>query len=169
MREQPFCVVLLDEIEKAHPDVYDALLSALGEGRLTDARGRTADFRNAILIMTSNLGASRRGSSVVGFTGDGDAGEEETGLRRHFADQAERFFRPEFFNRIDRLITFDALDRETIRWIARRHLGRLLMREGIARRRLLVEIDDGVVDHLAQIGFHPRYGARPLLRAIERP
>ena len=118
--------------------------------------------------MTSNLGASRRESSVVGFTGDGDADDEEVRLRRHFAEQAEKFFRPEFFNRIDRLITFDALDRDTIRSIARRHLGRLLMREGIARRRLLVEIDDAVVDHLAQIGFHPRYGARPLLRAIEQ-
>ena len=145
MREQPFCVVLLDEIEKAHPDVFDALLSALGEGRLTDANGRTADFRNAIVVMTSNLGAGQRDSSALGFSAS-DAAVESERLRRHFVEQAEKFFRPEFFNRIDRVLAFRSLDPEIVRRIARRELGRLLMREGITRRRLLVEIDDAVVD-----------------------
>jgi ATP-dependent Clp protease ATP-binding subunit ClpC len=167
VREQPFCVVLLDEIEKAHPDVFDALLSALGEGRLTDANGRTADFRNAIVVMTSNLGATQRESSALGF-GSSDTAAESERLRRHFVEQAERFFRPEFFNRIDRVLPFGALEPEVVRRIARRELGRLLMREGITRRRLLVEIDDAVVENLAERGFHPRYGARPLQREIER-
>jgi ATP-dependent Clp protease ATP-binding subunit ClpC len=167
VREQPFCVILLDEIEKAHPDVFDVLLSALGEARLTDATGRLADLRNAIVIMTSNLGVQRSGAAGVGFV-DAPAGEERAALRRHYVEQAERFFRPEFFNRIDRVLAFDALDEATILRIARREVGRLVMREGITRRRLLVEIDDAVVERLAAKGFHPRYGARPLHREIER-
>ena len=166
VRAQPFCVVLLDEIEKAHWAVFDALLGALGEGRLTDASGRTADFRNAIVIMTSNLGATKSRSSALGFApGGSDEGER---LTRHYEDEAEKFFRPEFFNRIDRIVVFQPLAEETIRQIARREVGRLLLREGIVRRRLLVEVDDPVVDHLAAAGFHPQYGARPLHRAIEQ-
>jgi ATP-dependent Clp protease ATP-binding subunit ClpC len=167
VREQPFCVVLLDEIEKAHRDVFDVLLSALGEGRLTDSSGRTADLRNAIVVMTSNLGAARHEVTGVGFA-DVPAGSERERRQRHFVEQAERFFRPEFVNRIDRILAFEPLDRETIRRIARRELGRLLMREGITRRRLLVEIDDAVVERLADVGFNPQYGARPLHREIER-
>jgi ATP-dependent Clp protease ATP-binding subunit ClpC len=166
VREQPFCVVLLDEIEKAHPPVFDVLLSALGEGRLTDANGRTADFRNAIVVMTSNLGSRRAQSSAIGF-GNHGVNEIER-LRRHYVDQAERFFRPEFFNRIDRIVVFDPLDEGTVRQIARREVGRLLFREGIARRRLLVEIDEPALDALARRGFDPEYGARPLQREIER-
>jgi ATP-dependent Clp protease ATP-binding subunit ClpC len=168
VREQPFCVLLLDEIEKAHADVYDVLLSVLGEGRLTDANGRTADFRNAIIVMTSNLGSDRAGSHAVGFGGGGAGPDEAERLRQHFVDQAERFFRPEFFNRIDRVVTFHPLSPETVRTIARRDVGRLLLREGVARRRLLVEIDDDVIAQLAESGFHPKYGARPLQREIER-
>lgn len=166
VREQPFCVVLLDEVEKAHPTVFDVLLPALGEGRLTDAAGRTADLRNAIVIMTSNLGASRSGSGALGFADT--ANDEVDRQRSHFVTEAERFFRPEFFNRIDRVLAFAPLDQGTIARIARRELGRLLLREGITRRQLLVEIDDEVVSHLAAAGFHPRYGARPLHREIER-
>lgn len=167
VREQPFCVVLLDELEKADGRVFDVLLPALGEGRLTDASGRTADLRNAIVIMTSNLGAERQDSGGIGFA-QADSEAMTKRRRAHFASEAETFFRPEFFNRIDRLLTFDPLDRETITRIARRELGRLLLREGITRRQLLVEIGPGVVDELAVAGFHPRYGARPLHREIER-
>ena len=166
VREQPFCVVLFDEIEKAHPAVFDALLSALGEGRLTDATGRTADFRNAILIMTSNLGSARRQSQAVGFRTGAD--DEKKRLREHYREQAERFFRPEFVNRIDRIVAFDALDQTVVRRIARREVGRLLLREGLVRRRLLVEVDDAAVTRLAEEGFDPLYGARPLQRQIER-
>jgi hypothetical protein len=164
VRAQPFSVVLLDELEKAHWSVFDALLAALGEGRLTDGSGRTADFRNAIVIMTSNLGARRGGQPALGF-GPGDGPDA---LDRHYAEQAEKFFRPEFFNRIDRIVVFHPLGEETVRRIARRELDALLVREGIARRGLLVEVDDAVVDAIAADGFHPRYGARPLQRQIER-
>jgi protein subunit release factor A len=167
IREQPFCVVLLDEIEKAHWSVYDALLPAIGEGRLTDAAGRTADFRNAIVIMTSNLGAKRQDSVNLGFQPGHDHGAEAGRRRKHYAGQAEQFFRPEFFNRLDRIVTFHPLEPETVRRIARREVGHLLLREGIARRQLLVEIDAAVIDLLARGGFNSAYGARPLQREIE--
>jgi len=170
VREQPFCVVLFDELEKAHREVFDALLGVLGEGRLTDASGRTADFRNAIIIMTSNLGASRREMHDIGFgaTGrDAQAASDER-LRVHFTKQAEQFFRPEFFNRIDRIVTFRPLTLDAMRLITRRELGKLLMREGVVRRNLLVEMDDAVIERLLAQGFHPLYGARPLQREIER-
>jgi len=169
VRQQPFCVVLLDELEKAHPDVFDALLGVLGEGRLTDAGGRSADFQNAIIIMTSNLGAGRRDLQAVGFGQPGSA-EAARGawLADHFVKAAEAFFRPEFFNRIDRIVAFRSLSQEAVRLITRRELGKLLMREGIVRRNLLVEVDEAVIARLAEQGFHPHYGARPLQRAIER-
>lgn len=169
VREQPFCVVLLDELEKAHPDVFDALLGVLGEGRLTDAGGRSTDFRNAIIIMTSNLGAARRDLQSVGFANPGTADAVHSArLTEHFVKAAEAFFRPEFFNRIDRIVAFRPLSPEAVRQITRRELGKLLMREGIVRRNLLVEVDEAVIGRLAEQGFHPHYGARPLQRAIER-
>jgi ATP-dependent Clp protease ATP-binding subunit ClpA len=168
VREQPFCVVLLDEIEKAHWQVFDALLGALGEGRLTDAAGRTADLRSAIIVMTSNLGADGQRSGTLGFASSPEAADEGRRSAEHHLRQVEDFFRPEFVNRIDRVIAFDPLDEDAIRRIARRELGRLLLREGIVRRQLLVEVDDPVVRELAARGFHPRYGARPLQREIER-
>jgi ATP-dependent Clp protease ATP-binding subunit ClpA len=161
VREQPFCVVLLDEIEKAHWSVFDALLAALGEGRLTDAAGRTADFRNAIVIMTSNLGAARARSGL-GFV-EGAHDESAT-----YIEAAEKFFRPEFFNRIDGIVVFHALTALVVRQIATRELERLLEREGLRRRGVRVEIDDSAIDAVATAGFHPRYGARPLQREIER-
>jgi ATP-dependent Clp protease ATP-binding subunit ClpA len=162
VREQPFSVVLLDEIEKAHPDVFDALLGALGEGRLTDQAGRTTELRNAVIVMTSNLGA--RAGESVGFA---PTEAEAAQARAHYVREAERFFRPEFFNRIDRFVAFAPLSREAVTRLARRELGRLLMREGITRRELLVDIDEAVVQHLVERGFHPRYGARPLQREIQ--
>jgi ATP-dependent Clp protease ATP-binding subunit ClpA len=168
VREQPFCVVLLDEIEKAHWQVFDALLGALGEGRLTDAAGRTTDLSSAIIVMTSNLGAEGQRSGTLGFASSAEAAEAAGRASAHYLRQAEQFFRPEFFNRIDRVLVFNPLDEEAIRRIARRELGRLLMREGILRRQLLVEVDEPAVFELAARGFHPRYGARPLQREIER-
>jgi ATP-dependent Clp protease ATP-binding subunit ClpA len=163
VREQPFSVVLLDEIEKAHWSVFDALLAAIGEGRLSDAAGRVADFRNAIVIMTSNLGARRGGSAPLGFSTNGAA--DRAG---RYVEEAEKFFRPEFFNRIGRVVVFHPLSAQTVRQIARRELGRLLEREGIVRRKLLLEVDDAVITTVATSGFHMRYGARPLQRSIER-
>jgi ATP-dependent Clp protease ATP-binding subunit ClpA len=169
VRQQPFCVVLFDELEKAHREVFDALLGVLGEGRLTDASGRTADFRNAIIIMTSNLGASRREIQAIGFgQAQADSAASDERLLAHFTKEAEQFFRPEFFNRIDRIVAFRPLTPDAMRLITRRELGKLLMREGIVRRNLLVEIDDAVIERLLAQGFHALYGARPLQREIER-
>jgi ATP-dependent Clp protease ATP-binding subunit ClpC len=132
LRVQPFCVVLFDEIEKAHPRVFDALLQLLGEGRLSDAAGRLADARQAVLVMTSNLGV-REAASQVGFARGG-----AEGARAHYLTAAQRFFRPEFFNRIDRLIPFRSLDPEALRRVVDQQLGELLGRRGIARANLLV-------------------------------
>lgn len=164
IRLQPFSVVLLDEFEKADPAIYDLMLQVLGEGRLTDAAGHTADFRSAIVIMTSNLGATARDQRQPGIR----LGGEQASSARHYVDQVERYFRPEFVNRLDRIVAFRPLSEEAMRRIAARELEKLLHREGIRRRNLLLEIDDSVVELLLETGFSPVYGARPLKREIER-
>ncbi len=161
VREQPFCVLLLDEIEKADPEVFDVLLQVLGEGRLTDATGRTVRFRHAIVVMTSNLGAGadRRPGLVRG---------PDVPAADHYRQAARAFFRPELVNRIDFLVPFRPLDRKALRDIARRMLDDALGREGFARRGLAVTYDDSVLDLLLSHGHDPRYGARPMKRAIEQ-
>jgi len=164
VRRQPFCVVLLDEIEKAHPAVFDALLGVLGEGRLTSAEGRFTDFRNAVIIMTSNLGADTwRGR--VGFAGGGPGDAE---LRRHYIGEAERFFRPELFNRIDDFVVFSPLGAEEIRRIVTREVDLVKRRAGLRQADVELEVAPETLDVLAARGLDPRYGARPLKRAIER-
>ncbi len=162
VREQPFGVVLLDEIEKADGGVHDLLLQLLGEGRLTDATGCTVDFTNTVIVMTSNLGADNAGRAV-GF-GETTA----TGLDAHYRAAAARFFRPELLNRIDHLVPYRALGRDSVLAIARRALDAALAREGLARRGVAVTYDPAVVDLLADLGLDPRYGARPLKRTIEQ-
>jgi ATP-dependent Clp protease ATP-binding subunit ClpC len=165
VREQPFCVLLLDEFEKAHPAFFDLLLQVLGEARLTDAGGRLADFRNAVIILTSNLGAESYQAGHPGFrTSDRDVVE----AKQHFVREVERFLRPEMFNRLDRLVPFAPLDATTIHHIARREWDKVLNRDGVRFRGVKVTAADGVVPHLAAAGFDPKYGARPLKRAIER-
>jgi ATP-dependent Clp protease ATP-binding subunit ClpC len=165
VREQPFCVLLLDEFEKAHPSFFDLLLQVLGEARLTDAGGRLADFRNAVIILTSNLGAESYQAGHPGFRkSDRDAAE----AKEHFVREVERFLRPEMFNRLDRLVPFAPLDAAKIQHIARREWDKVLARDGVRFRGVKVAAADGVVPHLAEAGFDPRYGARPLKRAIER-
>ncbi|MGH9300471.1 MAG: ATP-dependent Clp protease ATP-binding subunit [Acidimicrobiales bacterium] len=137
VRRRPYSVVLLDEVEKAHPDVFDILLQVLDDGRLTDGQGRTVDFTNAVLIMTSNLSGDPAG-----------------------------FFKPEFINRIDEIIRFTALTREDIRRIVEIQLGRL--KDRLAPRRLVLEVTDAAVDRLAELGYDPDYGARPLRRVMQR-
>ena len=139
VRRRPYCVILLDEIEKAHPDVFNVLLQLLDDGRLTDGHGRTVDFRNAVLIMTSNL---RSGEAV----------------REHF--------RPEFLNRIDETVVFDALTREQLAEIVELQLGRL--RDRLAERKIELALTDGAKELIAEAGWDPAYGARPLKRAIQR-
>ena len=161
VRRQPFCVVLLDEIEKAHFDVFDMLLQVMGEGRLTDAVGRTTDFTSAIVIMTSNLG-TREVAGRIGFGGR----EEER--QRAFVGAAEAFFRPEFVNRIDRIIPFRQLSRQQMRGIAERLLEEVIGREGLVRRRCALNVDSRAMDLVVDKGYQPQLGARALKRMVER-
>jgi ATP-dependent Clp protease ATP-binding subunit ClpA len=156
MRQQPFAVVLLDEVEKAHPDVFDVLLGLFDEGRLTDRHGRTTNFKSALVIMTSNLGAGRRQS--IGF-------EDDPGGK--YESEVKSFFRPEFFNRIDAVVTFEPLDWETCLAITRKELDEIARREGFLKRNLRLTCSDRLVEHLTRNGFDPRYGARPLQRTLE--
>jgi ATP-dependent Clp protease ATP-binding subunit ClpC len=160
VRRQPFSVVLLDEIEKAHRDVFNLLLQVMGDGRLTDALGRTADFTNVILIMTSNLGVKEAGSEL-GFW------SQQTKEGSIYRQAAERFFSPEFFNRVDRIVPFQRLDREAVSQIAGLLISQLFQREGLARRRCVLNADDRALAQIIDRGFHPQLGARALKRAIE--
>ncbi|WP_052640030.1 AAA family ATPase [Zavarzinella formosa] len=165
VREQPFCVLLLDEFEKAHPSFQDLMLQMLGEARLTDAGGRLADFRNAVIILTSNLGAE---TFQMGTPGFGASRQNQSMAKQHFIREVEKFLRPEMFNRLDRLVPFAPLDSGTIRDIAKREWDKVLNRDGIRFRDARFDTADGVVGELAAKGFDPRYGARPLKRAMER-
>jgi ATP-dependent Clp protease ATP-binding subunit ClpC len=161
VRRQPYCVLLLDEIEKAHPAVFDLLLQVLGEGRLTDSLGRTSDFTNAVIIMTSNLGTREAATSF---------GLRPAGASRHeaFLDAAQRFFRPELFNRIDRIVPFDALDRAQVAAIADRLIADLFRREGLVHRRCVLDVHPAAMSRIVDQGYHPELGARALKRAVER-
>jgi ATP-dependent Clp protease ATP-binding subunit ClpC len=161
VRRQPYCVLLLDEIEKAHPAVFDLLLQVLGEGRLTDALGRTSDFTGAVVIMTSNLGTREAASSF---------GLRPATASRHqaFLDAASAFFRPEFFNRIDRIVPFDPLGRAHVATIAEKLIADLFRREGLAHRRCVLDVDPAAMDRIVAQGYHPQLGARALKRAVER-
>ncbi len=157
VRRKPYSVILFDEVEKAHPDVFNVLLQALDDGRMTDGQGRTVDFKNTVMIMTSNLGGSKIQSMV----------EEPTELVK-IAVMAEvkSHFRPEFINRIDEIVVFHALGRDNIKGIARIQLKRLEQR--LAKLDLKLEVSDAALDLLCEEGFDPVYGARPLKRAIQQ-
>jgi ATP-dependent Clp protease ATP-binding subunit ClpA len=160
IRRQPFAVVLLDEIEKADPEVFDLLLQLLGEGRLTDSLGRTADFTSAIVIMTSNLGV-REAEGNLGFVPEAD--------RSHaYTRTAERFFRPEFFNRLDRVIPFRKLTRDEMGRIARRLVGDVLAREGFSQRKCVLNVSPDALERVINAGYDPALGARAMKRAVER-
>lgn len=161
VRRKPNCIILLDEIEKAHPDVFDYLLQVLGEGRLTDARGRVADFRSSIIIMTSNLGA-REQATGVGFD------ISATRQSQVFTKAAQNFFRPEFFNRIDEVVAFRALNVEDIKQIVQVQLEQVLARDGIKRRQIFVAIDEKAVQSVVDAGFDSQLGARAVRRMLER-
>ena len=164
MRDQPFSVVLLDEFEKAHPAVFDLFLQVLGEARLTDGAGRVADFSNALVIMTSNLGAQEYRAGVrLGFGGSGSV---RAGAAEHFIGEAKKRFRPEFFNRIDHIVPFAPLDRDHLRRIVVKELEGLRRRDGIRERQLRLELEPALVDRILERGFDPRYGARPLRRQL---
>ncbi len=165
VREQPFSVLLLDEVEKADPSFFDLLLQALGEARLTDAGGRLADFRNTVVILTSNPGAESYRRGTTGFVSSSPSASEAVA---HFTRAVEQFLRPEMFNRLDRVVPFTPLTASTIRRIADREWEKVLLRDGVRFREVAVTADPQLLDHFAAVGFDPRYGARPLKRAIEK-
>ncbi|MBV9769598.1 MAG: AAA family ATPase, partial [Bryobacterales bacterium] len=161
VRRRPYCVVLFDEIEKAHPDVFNVLLQILDDGRLTDGQGRTVDFKNTIVIMTSNIGSPRILEYRGTFGGEGFERMKDTvigELRSHF--------RPEFLNRVDEVIVFHALSEEHLKQIVEIQLGSL--RKRLADRHIELELTDRARGHLVRSGYDPAYGARPLKRAIQR-
>lgn len=164
VREQPFSVLLLDELEKAHLLFFDLLLQVTGEGRLTDRWGRTADFSNTVIIMTSNLGVHIFQKKKPGF---GTEAIEADSLKRVEAE-VRAFFRPELVNRLDRIVPFYPLDRSTLLGIAQRQLDLIQQRDGVLFRNVDVIIDPDVTAYLAEKDYDPRYGARPLRRRIER-
>lgn len=166
VRRQPFCVLLLDELEKAHPAVFDALLGVLGEGRLSDSNGHFTDFRNAVIVMTTNLGADTL-RSRVGF-GRGKGVLEEQALHQHYLGEAQQFFRPEFFNRLDDLIVFHPLGAEAIRTIVVREVQHIAKRNGLLRRDVALQVKESVLHKLAEEGLDPQFGARPLKRTLEQ-
>ncbi|MFF0459194.1 ATP-dependent Clp protease ATP-binding subunit [Streptomyces mexicanus] len=167
VRRHPYSLLLLDEVEKAHPDVFNILLQVLDDGRLTDSQGRTVDFTNTVIVMTSNLGSeaiTRRGAGI-GF-GPGGADADEEARREQILRPLREHFRPEFLNRIDEIVVFRQLTAEQLRQITDLELEktrRLLHAQGVA-----VEFTDAAVDWLAQRGYQPEYGARPLRRTIQR-
>lgn len=168
IRKKPYSVVLFDEIEKAHPDVFNIMLQILDDGRLTDSKGRHINFKNTIIIMTSNVGASMiTTTSRLGFsTSDDESKDKYEKLKETVTEEMKKAFRPEFLNRIDETIVFAHLTQEEIREIVDLMLKDLLKR--LAERELSVDVTDEVKDHLAKNGYSEAYGARPLRRLIQR-
>jgi ATP-dependent Clp protease ATP-binding subunit ClpB len=160
VRRRPYSVILLDEVEKAHPDVFNVLLQVLDDGRLTDGQGRTVDFRNTVIVMTSNLGSQM----IQELAGDTD--EDYMKMKAAVMGVVQAHFRPEFINRLDELVVFHPLGRAQIREIARIQTSYLAKR--LADRQLKIEISDAALDLLGSVGFDPVYGARPLKRAIQQ-
>jgi len=157
VRRKPYSVILLDEVEKAHPDVFNVLLQVLDDGRLTDGQGRTVDFRNTVVVMTSNLGSQR-----IQALGAGGSYER---MKAEVMEEVSGHFRPEFINRVDDIVVFRPLDAGQLRRIAQIQLGYL--RRRLAERELGLELSEAALDRLAEAGFDPVYGARPLKRAIQ--
>lgn len=169
VRQKPYTVILMDEIEKAHPDVFNMLLQLLEDGRLTDAKGRTVSFKNTLVIMTSNIGSKviEKGGSNLGFAvGDDAAMAQYNQIRNRVMDEMKQFFRPEMLNRIDEIIVFRQLERQEVRQIAD-----LMIREvahQLTEQEIALVATDAFKDRLVTEGFDPSYGARPLRRAIAR-
>src|SRR5262249_7292690 len=154
-------VILFDEIEKAHHDVFNVLLQVLDDGRLTDGQGRTVDFKNTIVIMTSNIGSHRILEYRGGFTGEGFERMKETVL-----EEMRRHFPPAFLNRVDEIVVFHALTEEHLKQIVDIQLSQL--RRRLDERHIRLELTDAAKEHLVRVGYDPTYGARPLKRTIQR-
>jgi ATP-dependent Clp protease ATP-binding subunit ClpB len=161
IRRRPYSVILFDEIEKGHPDVFNVLLQILDDGRLTDGQGRMVDFKNTIIVMTSNLGSAR----ILDYRGDYSGGQFEM-MKLAVMEELRKFFRPEFLNRVDETIVFHALSEEHLKQIVEIQLGGL--RKRLAERKIELTLTDSARQHLVRLGNDPTYGARPLKRAIQK-
>ncbi len=161
VRRRPYCVILFDEIEKAHHDVFNVMLQILDDGRLTDGQGRTVNFKNTIVIMTSNVGSHR----ILQYRGAFE-GEPYERMKKAVLEEMQTSFRPEFLNRVDEIIVFHSLSEEHLKRIVDIQLGRLRAR--LADRHITIELDDAARTHLVRSGYDPTYGARPLKRAIQK-
>ena len=159
VRRRPYCVVLLDEVEKAHQDVFNILLQVLDDGRITDSQGRVVDFRNAIIVMTSNVGSEQ----ILNVTGE-DTDYEN--IRKQVNQALRNYFRPEFLNRIDDLIIFHSLKREELKQIVTIQMEQI--QQLLAEQKITIELSSAAQDHIVNVGYDPAYGARPLKRAIRR-
>jgi ATP-dependent Clp protease ATP-binding subunit ClpC len=169
VRRRPYTVVLFDEIEKAHPDVFNMLLQILEDGRLTDAKGRTVDFKNTLLILTSNIGSKviEKGGSGIGFEFSEDATETQYNrIRSLVNEELKNYFRPEFLNRLDEIIVFRQLNKIEVTQIAEIMLKEVFGR--LTEKGIVLEVTDRFKDRLITEGYSPSYGARPLRRAIMR-
>lgn len=159
IRRRPFAVILFDEIEKAHPDVFNVMLQILDDGRVTDAQGRTVDFKNTIIIMTSNIGSQY----ILDLAGEDEQYDE---MKARVMEALRGNFRPEFLNRVDEMIIFHGLRKSQLREIVKLQVVRLEQR--LADRKMAVKLAEAALDFLAEVGYDPVYGARPLKRAIQR-
>jgi ATP-dependent Clp protease ATP-binding subunit ClpB len=164
VRRRPYCVVLFDEVEKAHPDVWNVLLQVLDDGRLTDGQGRTVDFRNAVIVLTSNIGTAD--AATIEDASKGTAAEKAELVRAAVLSQVRQSFRPELLNRLDEIVVFSRLGREDIAKIVGIQLGRVA--ERLKSRDISVEVTGQARELLGELGWDPQYGARPLKRAIQR-
>ncbi len=164
VRRRPYSVILLDEVEKAHPDVFNILLQVLDDGRLTDGQGRTVDFKNTVIVMTSNLGSSIIQEQTTALAGI-DAKDQYEAIKASVMDVVGQHFRPEFINRIDDIVVFHPLNKENIRQIAKLQVDRVIGR--LADQDIHLSITDGALDELGEVGYDPIFGARPLKRAIQ--
>jgi ATP-dependent Clp protease ATP-binding subunit ClpC len=169
IRRRPYSVVLFDEIEKAHPDIFNLLLQILEDGRLTDARGRTVDFKNTLLVMTSNIGSKmiQQGSGGLGFEfSQNQADSQYNRISTLVNEELKQYFRPEFLNRLDEIIVFRQLTKDEVKQIAD-----ILLREfssRLAEQGIRLEVSERFKSHLTEEGYNPELGARPLRRAITR-
>jgi ATP-dependent Clp protease ATP-binding subunit ClpA len=165
VRRRPYSVVLFDEIEKAHPDVFNALLQILDDGRLTDGKGRTVDFKNTVVIMTSNVGGSVIGKQRLGFAAEGeDLGHDA--MEKRLLDELRKAFRPEFLNRVDEIIVFDPLSRAQLTAVVDLLLTHL--RELVKGQGMTLEVSAAAKEYVVEQGYDAEYGARHLKRAIQR-
>ena len=166
VRRKPYSIVLFDEIEKAHPDVFNMLLQILDDGRLTDSNGRTVNFKNTIIIMTSNVGARNiTENKTIGFASKEDRTADYEKTKSEVMSELKRTFRPEFLNRLDEIIVFKKLDKESIKKIARIMINEC--GEKLKEKNINIDVDDSIVEYIAKVGFDDVYGARPLRRAVQ--